>query len=251
MTKLKSFIGLSLAGVLALGLSACGSKTDENAAVSGEPIAAIPAPAGTDWTETVTISKEDGYILGNPNAPIKLMEYASLTCPHCADFAKEAAEPLTQKYVASGRVSYELRNQIHGPHDLALATMVRCGAKEGYHPLSEQIWANMQSLLDPIFKNSQQIEQAIALPADQRLVKIAEVGQFFDFFSARGLSKDQATQCLADEAKYTKIAENSQKQSDELDITGTPTFFLNGQKLDGNTWKAVEIGLQKAGARDK
>ncbi|MGB7374071.1 thioredoxin domain-containing protein [Pontixanthobacter sp.] len=250
MTTFRIFALAALAAPLTLTLAACGSS-DEPApgAVSGDPIAPIAAPEGTSWTDVVTVSDSDGYIVGNPDAPIKLMEYASLTCPTCANFATTAIEELKSEYVSTGRVSFELRNQIHGPHDLALATLVRCGAPEGVHALSDQVFFNQQAVLAPIFANQDAVQQAVTLPEDQRLVRIAEIGGFIDFFSARGISGDQARSCLADAAKYTQIAQNSDTQSRELGVTGTPTFFINGNRVDGNSWSQIEPLLQQAGAR--
>ena len=240
----------AIAAPLALAIAACNSGSEDAAQIDGEAVAAVPAPEGTEWSQLVTVTDSDGYMLGNPDAPIKLVEYASLTCPTCARFASEGIEPLVENYVNTGKVSFELRNQIHGPHDLALATLVRCSADEAYHPLSEQVFANQQQVLGPIFENQAAVEQALALPAEQRLVRLAEVGNFYDFFAARGLSEDQARQCLADVSAYQAIANNSDTQSSELDITGTPTFLLNGQKVDNaNTWAALEPILQRAGAR--
>ena len=250
MTTLRKIAFAAIAAPLTLGLAACGSNDAAPGEVAeGETIEPIAAPDGQQWTDVVNVSDYDGYVLGNPDAPIKVIEYASLTCPACAAFAANGAEPLKNEYVSSGRVSYELRNQIHGPHDLALATMVRCGAKESFHPLSDQVWLNLQAVLGPIFENQEAVQQSLTLPEDQRLVRLAEIGGFYDFFAARGLSADQARQCLADPEAYKTIAENSETQSRELDVTGTPTFFINGAKVDANSWAQIEPMLQRAGAR--
>lgn len=250
MTAIRSPFLAALAFPLALALSACGSGAEETGSLEGEAIAEIPAPEGQEWSDVVTVTEADGYLLGNPDAPIKVMEYASLTCPACAAFAQNGADQLKEEYVDTGRVSYELRNQIHAPHDLMLAQLVRCGADETYHPLSDQVWKNLQSVLGSVFERQEQFQQALALPEDQRFVAAAEVAGFYDFFAARGISEDQARSCLADFDAMTAIAENSTRQSNELGVTGTPTFFVNGSKLDTvNTWQALEPVLQRAGAR--
>lgn len=241
---------LALAAPLALALTACGDPAATDGAVAeAAPIAPVPAPAGTTWRDTVTVTEADGYLLGNPNAPIKLVEYASLTCPACAAFAREGAEELKEEYVNSGRVSFELRNQIHGPHDLALATLVRCGDDQAFHPLSDQVWANLEAVLTPIMNNQDAVEQALNLPPEQRLVGLAQIGGYYDFFASRGISEDQARTCLADSTAYERIAENSTRQSQELEITGTPTFLVNGRKVETNGWAQLEPILQRAGAR--
>ena len=81
MTKTLRF---ALAAPIALALASCGSGADETGEIAGEAIAAIPAPDGTEWRDMVTVTDMDGYMIGNPDAPIKLVEYASLTCPTCA-----------------------------------------------------------------------------------------------------------------------------------------------------------------------
>src|SRR3546814_9181159 len=71
-------------------------------------IAAVPAAqaeAAKDWTKTVARTPEGGFRVGNPDAPVKLVEYGSLTCDHCAHFAEEATPKLLGQYVRSGRVS--------------------------------------------------------------------------------------------------------------------------------------------------
>lgn len=242
---------LAFAAPLALALAACGNQatTDAGPTEAAAPVAPVAAPAGTAWRDTVTVTPSDGYLLGNPNAPIKLVEYASLTCPACAAFSADGAEQLKEEYVNSGRVSFELRNQVHGPHDLALATLVRCGADEAFHPLSDQVWANLQSVLTPIMNNQQAVEQALTLPPEQRLVGLAQIGGFYDFFASRGISEDQARSCLADAAAYSRIADNSTSQSQELEIMATPTFLVNGRKVEASGWAQLEPILQRAGAR--
>jgi len=243
-------LSVAIAAPLALALAACGDKAaTDGVTAEATPVAPVPAPAGTAWRDTVTVTEADGYLLGNPDAPIKLVEYASLTCPACAAFAREGSEPLKEKYVNSGRVSFELRNQIHGPHDLALAALVRCGQKEAFHPLADQVWANLETLLTPIMSNQAAVEQALNQPPEQRLVGLAQIGGYYDFFASRGISEDQARTCLADPAAASRIAENSTRQSQELEITGTPTFLVNGQKVEASSWAQLEPILQRAGAR--
>ncbi len=249
MIKFHRALVAMLAAPLALGLAACGSSEGEGGATAGESIAPIAAPAGTAWVDVVEVTPEDGYRIGNPDAPIKLVEYASHTCPHCAAFAEESAA-LKDKYVASGVVSYELRNQIHDPVDLMVALLARCGAKESFLPLAEQFWANLIPVMQAAQANQAALAQAQTLPTNQRFQRMAEAAGLIDFFAARGIAREQAMQCLADGAKAEAIAERSDQQSQELDVSGTPTFFINGNKLDNvGSWDKLEPALQNAGAR--
>ena len=109
-TLTRRILSSSMAGALALTLVACGSAGDADAELAGDAIAAIPAPDGQQWTDVVTVSDEGGYIVGNPDAPLKLVEYASHTCGACANFSISGAPALKKDYVSTGVVSLELRN---------------------------------------------------------------------------------------------------------------------------------------------
>ena len=233
-----------LAAPLALALAACGSEVEGPPV--GEPIAPIAAPAGQSWVDTAAVTPEGGYVIGNPEAPLKLVEYASHSCGVCAAFAQEGA-PALDEYVASGRVSYEIRNQIHDPIDMTIALLARCGAPSAFHPLANQAWQNFEAIIQGA--QSPAVQQAMQAPTAQRFQAIGQASGLIDFFAARGISRDQAMTCLADTAKAQQIADASTQQSDELGVTGTPTFFLNDEVIEGTAWSLVEPALQRAGAR--
>ena len=240
---------LPLLAIAPLMLAACEDTAAVDGVANGEPIPAIAAPAGTQWADTVTVTPEGGFQIGNPDAPIKLVEYASHTCGACAGFAATGKPVLKDKYVATGVVSFELRNLVRDPIDLSIATLVRCGAKENMQPLSDQAWASLEGIFGTVQANQSLYEAAGNQPVGQRFVTIAQAAGLIDFFAARGLSADQSRACLADTAKVQAIADASTKQSEELKITGTPTFFLNGKKLDVTQWPQLEPLLRNAGAR--
>lgn len=242
-------LALGMIAPLAMTLAACNGEAESADAVEGDAIAAIPAPDGTSWTETVNISEEGGYVMGNPDAPLKLVEYASHTCSACAYFAQTGSTPLKEDYVTTGVVSYELRNLIANPVDLTIATLVRCSQPESMQLLADQAWVDFENVMGGVSANAEAINATGDLPLDQRFVRIAEVSGLIDFFSARGVSADQARQCLSDTETIEGIANRSQEQAQELGLTGTPTWILNGRKLEVNQWPDLEPVLQRAGAR--
>ena len=91
--------------------------------------------------------------------------------------------------------------------------------------------------------------QAANLPQDKIFSAIGERGGLIDFFAARGIAKDQAAQCLANSATATKLADATSKATDAYNVTGTPTFLVNGKNVEVATWDALEPILQQAGAR--
>lgn len=237
----------TLAAPLVLGLAAC---ADEATTTNGEPVAEVAAPDGTTWSQTVTRTEEGGWLIGNPDAAIKLVEYGSLTCPTCARFAEEGSRPLQESYVDSGRVSFELRSApIHGVVDLILTRMLECAPPTAVLPLADQVWANLGPLQQVYVPQTDAINQALTLPEDQRFVAASQAAGFPEFFAARGISNEQGQACLADAAAVTQLAETTQAAMEADAITGTPTFFLNGARIDAISWAEVEGALQRAGAR--
>jgi protein-disulfide isomerase len=244
---LSRLVMTALAAPLMLGLAACDSGGGNGAGGTIEP---IEAPAGQEWSEVVTKTPEGGYLMGNPEAPIKLVEFASLTCPHCADFASSSEEELKNQFIASGRVSFEFRNFVRDAIDLTAAQLTRCGTPETFFPLTHQVFANQPQIFEKVQAAGQPaFEAALGQSDERRGVALGQITGLTEFFAARGISKDQAEQCLADHQTASEIARKAQEQGVEYDIQGTPTFLINGTKIEDNTWEGVKTRLQAAGAR--
>lgn len=234
---------------LALALAACGGEEGDVTTSASGPIDPIAAPEGTSWTDMVAATDEGGYVLGNPDAPLKLVEYASHTCGACAAFATQGKPDLKEEYISTGVVSIEQREVFLNTFDVVLATMIQCGAPERVHALSDQVWGNLGEVMSGIQQNPEAIQAAGELPMEQRFVRIAEASGFIDFFAARGLSADEARMCLTDADAIETMVKRADSLSQEDEVTGTPTFFINGNRVDGPQWSAVEPALQNAGAR--
>lgn len=250
MISFRARLRAIIAAPALLALAACGGGDEAGGdAPRSEPIAAIPAPEGSSWADVAAETPEGGFVMGNPDAPVKLVEYASHSCGHCATFSEQASGPLRDKYIASGVVSYELRNQIHDPIDLTYALLARCSGPDAFHSLAEQGWMNLEAFFNNVQGNQAQYEAAVGGPEAGRFQGVAQVAGMMDFVAARGISQDQAMACLADTEKAKAIMERSNTQSEELNVTGTPTFFLNGKNLGTTNWAGLEPMLQNAGAR--
>lgn len=251
MTTLRKFLAPALIAPLALALAGCNASEGEGeGALAGDPVAEVAAPAGSSWDQQAVRTEAGGWLVGNPDAPIKLVEYGSLTCPACAAFSVEGSAPLHAEYINTGRVSYEFRSVlIHGITDLLLTRVLDCAAPAVAVPLADQIWANVEGVVGGFQANAPQLEQAMTLPGEQRFVAMAQIGGMTDFFAARGISADQAQACLADSAAVEALAERLAAVAEENGVNSTPTFELNGQRLDDTSWTAVEAALQTAGAR--
>jgi protein-disulfide isomerase len=236
---------------LALGLAGCGKeKSDANAGLSGDAIARVAPPAGKAWADMVVKTPEGGYRMGNPDAPIKLVEFGSLTCSHCAEVSEKGSAELRDTFVASGRVSFEFRNFVRDAMDVTAAVLTRCGTPESFFPLTEQAFANQTAMIQNAQKAGDTVfNAAIAQPDDKRGLAMAQLLGLADFFAARGIAKDQAAACLANAAEAQALAKRTEEQAKQYNIEGTPTFLVNGQSIGSMGWDELRTKLQTMGAR--
>lgn len=248
--RFRRMLGTLALAPLALALAACGGAEDGSGPPKGEAIAKIAPPAGKAWADVIEETAEGGMRMGNPDAPIKLIEYGSLSCPGCAKLAKDGFAPLVTNYVASGRVSFEFRSFAIHPQDVPLTVLVRCSSKEAFFPLVEQIYANFDAMNAPYQDEAtmQRVQASMQLPAEQRWIAFAETIGYTPFFAQRGVAVDQAKACLADLTKAKQVADYAQQYGAE-GINGTPTLKINGVQIEDTSWKGLEVALQNAGAR--
>jgi protein-disulfide isomerase len=162
---------------------------------------------------------DDDVVLGQANAPVTLIEYASSTCPHCADFHAEVFEQLKTNYIDTGKLRYVFREYPTAPPAVAVAgfQVARCG---GASP--EQYFTR----LGEIFR--QQRSGALFASGTMEGVrqKLIEIG------GAAGLSQEQVMECITDEAGAERIRRIVETGERDFHVTGTPTLILNGRKLE-------------------
>lgn len=150
--------------------------------------------------------------LGSDKAPVTIIEYASLTCPHCADFANNTFDALKAKYIDTGKVHYVYRDFPFDQAGLRAAMMTRCAGPDrffGFLALlfkSQESWAGAQ---DPLAE----------------LAKIARLG---------GMTKEQFDACMNDKALMDGILNGRLEAEQKLQVKATPTFIINGVKYEGN-----------------
>ncbi|WP_353228170.1 thioredoxin domain-containing protein [Novosphingobium sp.] len=235
---------------IAFGLTACGKKAD-TAPVADTAIAKVAAPAGKQWSDVIVATPDGGYLMGNPDAPLKLVEYGALSCSHCAAFATEGFPKLRDDYVNSGRVSYELRFYMLNPLDVPSVLLATCAnAPETVIPMAEQFWAWQPTMFTNLkAAGDSAMQQIQTLPANQRPTMIARITGMNEFFAQRGIATGQGSTCLNDVGRASALASATDKATRDFNVTGTPAFILNGRNVDVASWDGLEPLLQKAGAR--
>lgn len=247
---MRTKLALALTALFALAGCGGGDKTENSAA----PVAAVTAPAGKAWVDMVTKTKDGGYLQGNPNAPIKLVEYGSRNCPYCGLFGRTAPEPLRKNYISTGKVSWEFRDfLIHGAPDLAAALLNQCVPDETFFPMLDRFFENQDQFLqrtETLYKTNQaMIQQLQQLPPPQAAAAFAEQLGMIDFMKQNGVPEAQARQCLADQKKIDAIAKVNADGATVYGVNSTPTFFINGKKAEAGSWEQLEPLLKAAGAR--
>ncbi|WP_167955771.1 thioredoxin domain-containing protein [Sphingomonas jejuensis] len=239
------FLLLSVA-VLALG--ACGGTSTENGTAANTAAPTNASASAGNWAETVTKTADGGFLVGNPNAPVKLVEYASLTCHVCKDFAEAGYRPLIDNYVSKGTVSLELRNYVRDPIDLAASLLTRCQGAGPYLQLTEQTYDNQPALLEQAQNLSTETLTRIGnLPQAQQYAAIANELGLKDFYAQRGLGSQRADACLADEQAVSELVAMQRRANEEYQIPGTPAFLINGELQQVTNWQALEPLIRAAG----
>ena len=209
--------------------------------IGGAALAA--APAKTAWLSTFTVSSVGGHIIGNAAAPVKLVEYASYTCGHCGTFETTEAPLLKNQYVAGGKVSFEIRNLVRDEIDLTAAMLARCGGKGRFfgnhrHLMATQaVWSDDSKITSATVAKLQAndlIGFMLAAHTELGLDKIMQ---------ARGVTAAKAKACVTDAAALDQILAMTDEAVGPLGLTGTPSFLVNGNQVDGHDLASLKPHL--------
>jgi len=151
-------------------------------------------------------------ILGDPDAPVTIIEYASLTCPHCADFHNDVLPELKERYIAPGKVRLIYRDFPLDQTALAAAALAHCAGPERYF-----------SMLDVLFET-----QSTWARADDPIAALRRLGKL------GGLTEQEMEACFADEELTDGILSERLSGQNEYDIGSTPTFIIDGKVYSGS-----------------
>ena len=224
------------------------------AATLAPDAAAAPArkaASSVDWSKRVAATPEGGFVMGNPAAKVKLVEYASLTCSHCAAFSQaafsaKAGAPLSAQ-VRTGKVSYELRNFVLNGVDVAATLIARCAGPAGFFKVAETAFATQPQWYGKISGMPEaQKQQMKSLSEGQMLVRMAEYGGLLQLGASGGVPAARAKACLADPAGLERLGK-MYEAAEALGVGGTPTFFINGRNVGVHNWASLQPLIRQAG----
>ena len=212
-------------------------------------LAAAPLAMGAtghNWLATTAVTP-GGHRFGNPNAPIKLMEFVSYTCPHCGHFFKEADGAIKIAYVQPGKVSVEIHHVIRDPVDYAAVVLAECGDPKKFFGNHDMFFNRQDTWLAKIeAANKAQQQRWYSGTVPQRMRAIASDAGFYDMMETRGYSRAQVDACINDGKKVDALLQQSQADNDKYGVKFTPTFVVNGKTLDIYTWDELQKVLSPA-----
>jgi protein-disulfide isomerase len=157
-------------------------------------------------------------VLGQADAPVEVIEYASFTCPHCQHFHETVFGQLKTNYIETGKVRFVYREVYFDKFGLWAAAVARCGGPEKYFPISDIIYDTQREW----------IGEGNAVAISENLKKIG---------IKAGMTADQVDACMKDETQLKAMVESYQANATKDEINATPSFVINGQKYSNMSYE--------------
>jgi len=236
-------------GSAALLATACNAEKGAGNTTASEVAAApVAAPNNGDWSTIVTKTPEGGFLMGNPNAKVKLVEFGSMTCPHCAEFEEQGTKALIDNYVKKGLVSFEFRNYVRDPYDVAASLIARCGGEASFFGLTRNLYADQRNWIGKIqAADPAQVQALQNMSPAQQFSAIADMAGLKQFAAMRGVPRAKSDKCLADEAAVNQLVQMNSDAQSTYNIPGTPSFLINGTLVEATAaWAQLEPKIKEA-----
>ena len=210
---------LETLGASALTLGAVGAFLP-----AGSPLSMVREANAQGALQLLEPQALPDMVLGKDDAPVTIVEYASMTCPHCARFHENTLPGIKEKYVDTGKVRFIFREFPFDPRAAAAFMLARCAPKEQYFPM-----------IDVLFK--QQSVWATAQDPRPPLLQIAKLA---------GFTQESFEACLKNQQVLDNVMAVKDKAAKDYKVDSTPTFFINGEKLSGEmSVEAMSAAIDK------
>jgi len=148
--------------------------------------------------------------LGSADAKITVVEYASMTCPHCAHFENNVFDEFKKKYIDTGKVRFIYREFPLDNLAAAVSMLARCAGGDKTFPLIQTFYAKQ---------------------ADWAFTQGNPVPKLFDIAKQAGFTQESFDKCLTDQKLLDQITAERKRASETFGVNATPTFFINGKRL--------------------
>jgi protein-disulfide isomerase len=182
------------------------------------PLLAV-APADAD--ESGPAATPEDHVLGNADAPITIVEYGSLTCPHCAQFDRDTLPKLKAAWIDTGKAKLVFRGFVLNVLDLRAQMLARCAPPDRYF-----------AFIDTLYQSQAEWAVTDSTKAMATLTNIGRLG---------GISTEQFQSCIADKKLEDDITQQTFAAEKNYKVESTPTFFINGARMDPNGAQPFEV----------
>lgn len=214
-------------GALLLAVSACSADDSSEPAGDPEQIKAEEAAAAAEAQQLADASGGEGtwgdIVYGDPAAPIEVIEYASLTCPHCANFAVNIFPQIKEKYIDTGKVKFIYRNYVMNQYDMMASVVARCKTPEVSRRLMKVFFERQSNWVG----------------AEDRVGALANLAR-----RAGGMSRTQFDRCAANREMQQHLVKMTTDGSVRYKVNATPTIIVDGTKVDVATWENIEKAIE-------
>ncbi|MCF3973387.1 DsbA family protein [Paracoccus salsus] len=185
------------------------------------PALAQDAPAADAATEAAEVQALPDIPLGAEDAPVTVIEYASFTCGHCANFHDENWPRLKAEYVDTGKVRFIQRDVYFDQVGLWAGILARCGGDDKYYAVSDMLFDEQEKWLS-------------GGTGEEIAANLRKIGL------KAGMSEEQMTACWADSAKAEQLIATFQKNATADEIKATPTFVIDGETVSNQPWEDMK-----------
>ncbi|KQQ58955.1 disulfide bond formation protein DsbA [Rhizobium sp. Leaf311] len=173
----------------------------------------LPESSGNvDMAEVMKPGPLPDRALGDANAPVKIVEYMSMTCPHCAHFHNTTFEEIKKKYIDTGKVYFVIREFPFDPRAAAAFMLARCAPEQQYYPFVSMLFKQQQTW-------------ATAQDARAALLQMSKLA---------GFSQETFEACLTNQKLLDDVNATMQRGATEFGVNSTPTFIINGKRYAGD-----------------
>lgn len=230
MQKNMLIISAAVAAVAVGGFALFGGDRRADTTPGVTEITAQSGQSASDASEAPDVSRVVDMTLGNPDAPVTIVEYSSFTCPHCATFNQGVYNQIIENHVETGQVHYIKREVYFDAYGLWAALVARCGGPERYHGIVEMLYAGQR-------------EWAGAQDGAQVADNLRRIGR------RAGMSDDELNACLADREMATALMEVYRVNAERHGIRSTPSFVINDRLHSNMSYAEFETAIANAGGQ--
>lgn len=214
-------------GILLLAMGACSDSGNEGgSAVDPEVVKAQEAEALAEAAKLAEAAGGEGtwgdIVYGDPNAPVEVIEYASFTCPACANFEATIFPKIKENYIDTGKVKFIYRNFVRDKYDLAASSASRCKSPDIAKRLTKVFFERQRDWLGN----------------EDRAAGLAALAR-----RAGGMSRIEFDRCVANKDMQTHLVKMGQDGAIRYNVNATPTIIVDGDPVDVATWENIKAAI--------